>query len=264
MKLSFTTMATPDLNGEQAIQLAARLGFDGVDLRVSADRGELCLNTTLKEVRHLKKVAMEEQVALPCLLCYNPTELRTGWERNRFTALITDYLNLAGEIGAQSIRILPGQGNEEQLTVLADLIGQVAVEVAGTARILVQNHSKGWSFADTVHLIKTINLPRVRWFSSPEHGLLSGEEVEMQLCSNLDLIGGVFVADLIKTNGCFHDTLPGRGIVPWNDYLGLLRNFHYQHWISFKWEKVWREDLADADAALPAFLAFMKNWRTTL
>ena len=74
-KYSFTTMGTPELNGAEAILLAKKLGYDGVDLRVSDVKGELTLNSTDAEILELKKIFASEGVLPAGLLCYGKKKI---------------------------------------------------------------------------------------------------------------------------------------------------------------------------------------------
>ena len=74
-KFSFTTMGTPELNGKEAILLAKKLGFDGVDLRVSDVKGELTINSTDSEIHELNKVFVGEGIKPAGLLCYGKRKI---------------------------------------------------------------------------------------------------------------------------------------------------------------------------------------------
>ena len=54
MKISFTTLATPGVSGTDAIKLARQYGYDGIDLRVSAHKGEIEMPCDAGRVRELR------------------------------------------------------------------------------------------------------------------------------------------------------------------------------------------------------------------
>jgi len=83
LKLSFTTMATPNLTGIEAIQIARKLGYQGVDIRLSDCSCELTVDSSSKEIALLRYAFEAEGILLPSLLCYNeiPSDDVFSWQK---------------------------------------------------------------------------------------------------------------------------------------------------------------------------------------
>lgn len=69
-RLSFTTMATPEQSGAQAIQMAGKYGYQGVDIRIAETKGELKIDSSITEINGLRKVFDGEGIIPSSVLCY--------------------------------------------------------------------------------------------------------------------------------------------------------------------------------------------------
>ena len=78
MKISFTTMATPELPVSEQLKEAKRYGFDGVDLRmIERGMGEIPKNLTQEEANILR--LQMQGLEVPVLMCYNE-KIQSGKE----------------------------------------------------------------------------------------------------------------------------------------------------------------------------------------
>ncbi len=85
-RLSFTTMGTPELDGPLSIKLARQCGFDGIDLRVSDNKGEVGTPPLPGQIQEILRALKGEGVDLVSIFSYNErgiTRTNRNWEFNR-------------------------------------------------------------------------------------------------------------------------------------------------------------------------------------
>jgi len=115
MRLLLHTMATPSLTPIEAFDLAARLGFDGIDLVCQA--GYACAippDASVAAARELRRAAEARGLVIAAL---TPYEKRTNAadenERRAGVAALAHAIDLAEALGATSLRILAGMAVED-------------------------------------------------------------------------------------------------------------------------------------------------------
>lgn len=264
MKLSYTTMATPELKGVDAIRLAAHYGYQGVDLRVSSDRGELTLEASGEEINTLKNVFKEEGILPASLLCYNKNGGIEPGSWNVMEESLLRHLELANQLDCPVIRIFAGNVRksgdpEDYLKRTAEVICSALRKDRTTVTILIQNH-RGHTWAlETVKLIEMVKHPRLGLVFSPEHCVNEDREENLQEILRVvkPFTRQLYIADKKKAETGYIDVLPGRGEVPLREVYNSLGGKEFTGWVTFKWEKVWRRDLAGYETALPYFIDYI-------
>ena len=112
MKLSFTTMATPDLDHRAAIALAATIGLQGVDLRWSDHLGEVAPGSGAEELAAVKSDFECAGLEIPGLLCYDSLKNDSEERWDLLRADIELFLSIGSAIGAPLIRIFGGHAKD--------------------------------------------------------------------------------------------------------------------------------------------------------
>lgn len=265
-RLSFTTMATPDLNGFEAIKLAKKYGYDGVDLRVSSSKGELTENSTIREIHELKNAFLSEGIKPSGLLCYNTKGDNEPKSWNSMRDSILRNLEIAYELGSESIRIFAGNPNSFEdpnayIRKTAETILEVLERDKTDTKILIQNHNSGFKAMECSQVIKIVNNKRFGLVFSPDHCLLEHEDMTQVLDSVKDITGQFYIADLKlpKDGKKPIDVLPGKGDVEIERCYHALGGISFSGWVTFKWEKIWNPELEPADVALPYFIHYMRH-----
>lgn len=260
LKLSYATLATPELDAVQAIRVAREFGFSGVDLRLSSNGGEIPEEPTVGFLREIRNVANAEGIKLPCLLCYPPSDSNRDFSGKELELHLQSQMEIASELGAEAIRVLPLQGDSDVLMKFRKMISKT-VHNTSSVKILIQNHWSGINAAACVDLVRQIDHERVKWFCSPEHSLIMGEDLSPILEKESEAMGSVFYSDIVLETGGYRDVLPGEGEVNWREFFRLLEKSSTATWISFKWERVWRKELVGYRESLPFFLKYYDEVR---
>ena len=265
MKLSFTTMATPNKSGPEAIRMAREFGYMGVDLRVSDHKGELKLNSSIQEINQIKDVFASEGIKPSGLLCYNETGSDEPESWKRMTESILRHLEIAERLGSPTIRIFGGNpresGNSEDYTKrTADAIAAAIQRDDSKTGILIQNHFGNYSVKEALELIKKTGNDRLGLVFSPDHCIITEEPLSDLYSLVKPVTRQLYIADVIKTESDHDGTLPGKGCVPLNEAYEALGGDGFEGWVTFKWEKLWNPVLEEPEIALPYFIKYVNRF----
>jgi sugar phosphate isomerase/epimerase len=263
-RLSFTTMGTPDLSGVEAIQAARRYGYQGVDLRVSDHKGELKVNSTPGEIAELRRAFDAEGIAPAGLLCYNETGSKDDLSWAKMEESLIRHLEIGAALGSPSIRMFGGRIDEytsadEFIGRTADVLRSVFRKDRSDVQVLLQNHGGSCNFMQGVELMGRVGHERFGMVFSPDHCLMMGEDMNEVCVAARFASRQLYLADVVRATGPaakrpFHGVLPGKGIVPLKRAYDAIGGSAFAGWISFKWEKIWQDDLEGPEVALPHFV----------
>ena len=261
---SFTTMATPGYTAEEAIRLASRYGYDGIDLRISDYKGELNETSTKNEISHVRKVLDSEGIQSSGLFCYNKSgdESKESWIVMRESIL--RLIDIAEQLNSPSIRIsagYPGKfpDRDEYIKHNAEVLGSILKNHSSNIDLLIQNHTGGYLTEDAVKLINMVDSARIGLAFSPDHCVIEKEDMEKAYKTVRDVTKQIYIADIELKSQEYIPLLPGKGCVPIKDALMALGGKSFKGWITFKWEKIWHEELQGPEIALPYFIEYMKG-----
>lgn len=272
-KFSFTTMGTPELNGAEAIKLARKLGFEGVDLRVSDVKGELTLTSTDAEIAELKKVFADEGILAAGLLCYGKRKIPINdafWPI--FEETLYREVQIGALLGSPSIRMFGGdisnyRSEAEYNERMASGI-EKALKGFPQMNIVLQHHCNSYSFKQGVTLVDYLKDDRFGLVFSPDHCYLMQENYDDVLKLAKKYSKQIYISDIVlDKSGKVNERnylsgqpiLPGMGDIKIKAALQSLGGKKFEGWITFKWEKIWHDELEEPEIALPHFLKYIKN-----
>ena len=67
------------------------------------------------------------------------------------------------------------------------------------------------------------------------------------------------MADVLNKENNFKCTLPGKGCVPIQEVYNAFGGDRFDGWFTFKWEKIWHNELEEPETVLPHFMEYIKN-----
>ncbi len=272
-KFSFTTMGTPELNGKEAIMLAKKLGFDGVDLRVSDVKGELSLNSTQAEILELQKIFVGEGIKPAGLLCYGKRKIPLNdayWPI--FEETLLREVEIGSILGSPSIRMFGGDISSYHSQ--AEYIERMAVGIQKALasfpamKIVLQNHCNSYTFLQGVALCNYLNHERFGMVFSPDHCFLMQENINEVFGLARKYSKQIYISDIaLDKTGKVNErnyisgqpVLPGKGDIKIKEALQAIGGNNFDGWVTFKWEKIWHDELEEPEIALPYFLNYIKN-----
>lgn len=266
-KLSFTTMATPDWDVRTAIQAAAKYGYDGIDLRVSDHKGELTIESSEAEICEVRNILDSENIQLAGLLCYNKVgdSEEDSWLEMKESLI--RHMELARKVGSPAIRMFGGNPHKD--VPAAEFIRRSAESIAAALDgfpenidIVLQNHGGSYTALEGVELINEVNNPRFGLVFSPDHCMMMGEDMDEVYRQVPEVSKQLYLSDVIPSEEEGRDyvgILPGKGIVPFKKAYEAIGGKDFTGFVSFKWEKIWQDQLEEPEVALPYFIDFWKK-----
>jgi sugar phosphate isomerase/epimerase len=263
MKLSFCTLATPNVDITEIVKLAARFGYQGLDLRISDSFGELAPDASSDRIRYVKDLLEAENLKVAGLFCYNKggSEDPASW--GAMEDSILRLIDLAGSLGSPSIRI--GTGNprtaadkEDYYKRTAQTIYNVLSKDRSDMELHIQNHSGSYDVTQTYKLVKLVNNHRFKMAFAPEHCMIENENLDEVFNIAKEIAAQLHVCDILKEAGKFPEVLPGHGITPIREAYKAIGGTDFPGWITFKWEKQWHPELMPAEESLPKFIEYAK------
>ncbi|MCC5829484.1 MAG: sugar phosphate isomerase/epimerase [Phycisphaeraceae bacterium] len=236
MKFAFTTFACPKLDFIQVVEVAVKLGFDGIEFRCDAlhdHRVEAwSVTSERKEFRRLlEKRAMNVCCLATSLRMIEPDVLEPLRER----------LELASDLDCPLLRVFGGPVPDgvDRRHYHSDLVDhlRIAAEAADEFEVTLalETHdglSRGRDMADVV---RKVNHPRVRVLYDPLHPFRKGETPSETFSALGDLIVHVHLHDGLNDDQRVIVRPVGGGDLPLSDICQRLKVAEYDGYMVGEW-----------------------------
>lgn len=274
MKAAAHTMATPGLGLLEALDLYARLGFDGVEVLYTD--GYLCAvhpSSAAEELPRLKERLGELGLAVAQVTPYaQDFDAEDPAARHAAAGEIRACVAVASELGCANVRLWagnepePGEGDARFARLVESLRPLAREAAAAGVSLNVENHSGSHALtsAAAVRLVEAVGEGMGVTYD-PANLLMLGEgDPEGALERLLPHVRHVHFKDL-KVVG-YRKHLPavlGEGDVPWDRLMPRLLESGYDGFFSTEFEKRWHPDeLPDPETGLAHELAALRAlWR---
>ena len=268
MKISFSTIGTPDFDWVDIYSMAKDLGFDGIEIRgigdeISAVNAKVFspakIDATIKKLKELR-------LEIPCL----DTGCVLKEEENRELCVkeVTDYIELADKLKTPYIRLLADRDPEPVTDVDDEYVAGVLRELAAIAEkydnvtLLVETNGV---YSDTLRLkrlIEKVGSARVAVLWDIHHPYRYMEESPEETVKNIgSYIKHVHVKDSLMVDGKPKYKLMGQGDMPLKSIFASLAEIGYSGYASLEWVKRWDMGLQNAAIAFPHFAHYMSEYR---
>jgi len=256
-------MGTPKLDGPESIRLARKLDFDGIDLRVSDNKGEIHPTPPPSQLEEISKTLNGEGVDLVSLFSYNERGNNDPKSWKVMEDSLLAHLDIALTLGCPAVRMFGGdpqkaKDTDEHIQLTADVIRNVLERHDSDIQIRLQNHQGSFLFTQGRKLFDLVDDRRFNQVFSPDHSFLMGEDLDTVFSMAKESSGQIFISDVIRDNSQrgFTRTEIGEGEVPLVESINALGEF-FEGYITLKWEKIWNDYLAEPQDAFPRFMAWM-------
>lgn len=268
LKLSYTTMASPDWDGITAIKKAREYGYQGVDLRVSDHLGELKSSSTDAEITALKQVFEGEGIIPSSLLAYNVKVTADPGSWGKFEDSVLCNLAVGTKLGSPWVRIFIGNpavspDHEGFVRRAAEVLARVLAKDGSPTSLLIQNHVGGVGIGDILGMMRQVNSPRLNLVLCPANAAQMNEEFMGLLPGLRATLPQVYIADLSsgkdEKSGHYNTVLPGEGFLDYKQIGRALGGHQFKGWTTFKWEKIWNPGLPGPEVALPHFVSYIRK-----
>lgn len=262
MKLSFSTLGCPDWRFDEIMATAKDFGFDGVEVRGVRSKtyapdikafGEFWPENSEKIAKlGIGVVALSSGI---CVREYGKPQIDEA----------VAYAKLADKIGAKYIRILGDTTIAPQNSVDDDVVIKALKEIASAtadtnAVFLVESNG---AFADSKRLAKVIEAvdsEKVQALWDVHHPYRYFNETPAETWENIGkYVKFVHIKDSIIENGAVKYKMMGRGDIPMDDIIAVLKTGGYDGFLSLEWVKRWCHELEEPGIVFVQYINYMKK-----
>ncbi len=260
MKYSFMTFSCPQLSLDDALSLAKRIGYDGVEPRVaSGHKHGIETDIDAAKRREIRSKFAESGIAACCVA----TSCRYA-DPNTAQQMIDETLrctDLAGDIGAPTIRVFGGQmgvglSREEAIDLVAKSLGSVADHAASREVIICMETHDAWCDPKNVaEVMKRVNHPAICVNWDIMHPVRTGyATIDGSFETLKPWIKHLHIHDASKETG---KLVPiGEGFIDHKRAVELLLAMPYDGYLSGEWIN-WEDPY---ETHLPRELATLKSY----
>jgi len=292
MLIAGHTMGTPEHTLEEAIDLFASIGLQGIEIIWDDEyRCALRKHAGAAELAELKRRLAERGLPAACLTPYmTGIDAEDPELRRRDVEDFRRCIEAAEVLGAPCVRVYggayqPGQDLSRRPALEANLVESLSAlgPVAAQARVVlaVETHfnTLTCSAAETGALVRRVGHPNVRvLYDQPNLEFSEGEKYPEALRHLEGLIAMVHVKDLVYKQGVtggfassrvvtvdeserrVSSRIPGQGIIPWPEILPILAAQGFSGWLSLEYERRWYpHDLPPAEEGMRQGLEYLQG-----
>jgi sugar phosphate isomerase/epimerase len=266
MKLTFSTLASPDWTLDQIIHHAVANGITGIDFRGIGSQLDITqlpeFTTGLSDTLQLLR---DRQLQMPCL---NASIALVTPDESQWDAMVQEarrYAKLASQTGTRFLRVFGG-------AIPADMTRQAARELARQhlreiaaittpmgCKPLLETHD-AWVLGEIIlDLLGDIDASAAGVLWDLEHPWRAGESPSATAEMLKGRIEHVHIKDTIRQNGKSVPKLLGEGEIPLLECLSALKQMGYRGWICLETEKRWHAEGPEPEISLPQFARFMQR-----
>ncbi len=263
MRYAFMSFSTPELSLAEMLALAARLGYDGIEPRISAGhRHGIEFDADPAARAAAKALAEESGIALCCLATSctyaDPAKTVDMLDATRRA------IDLAGDVGAPRIRVFGGNladglSREAAIDLLVASLASVADHAAARGvAVCMETHDAWCDPRHVAEVLARVDSPAVRANWDIMHPVRGGFATMRESFEILKpYIAHLHVHDGEPANG---PLLPiGHGVVDHRTAIDCLLSMNYPGYISGEWIG-WEP----YEVHLPRELATMKGYEAEL
>ena len=262
MKLSFATLGCPAWNLEKIAAEAARMGFDGVELR--GQPGEHIGATETPESRRaIRELFRSKGVAISAIMGYSQFTSGDDEARRKQIDGTIAMVKLAHDVGCPILRIFGGKleagDREAGVARVTAALKEAGAAAAGLGvKLALETHDDWCEGRFLAEVLAGVDQPAVGACWDVANSFFY-EPAEVTWRAIGRYVYHVHFKDAAKTEKGVHSVLPGTGQVDLRKALRLMRDGGYAGCLSFEWEKKWEPDLAEPEIAFPHYQAFVRN-----
>ncbi len=267
MKYSFMTFSCPEMDLTGLLDLAEKVGYEGVELRIDAGHGHgVEVDTDKERRREIREQAKDAGIAISCVA--TSCKFADAESGEQTIAEARERICLAADVGAPVVRVFGGPFGDE--STREEAIDGMAERLDAVAELAEE-------------LGVTVCLETHDAWSDPRHVAAVLEKVDRRsIGANWDVIhpvrrGLATVAESFEALGPWirhlhiHDGVQaddggmvlrpiGEGIVDHKLVLKCLKSIHYRGYLSGEWIR-WSDTY---DVHLPRELATLKQYEAEL
>ncbi|MCD6509771.1 MAG: sugar phosphate isomerase/epimerase [Thermoprotei archaeon] len=265
VKFSVFTLAFPGYTAEEAIRTAAKIGYDGVDIRVRHD-GHIYIDSSKKERKQLLELANSLGIEFFGIYSYLGRRFTThdSKEREKVLREAIAHLDLAVDLESVYLRIFPGtsERTKENMDRFVSVCKLVCKEAEDRGLYVgIETHGELVWNGDTCNLVlEEVGSDALRIVYDVGNIFRQGcDPLEELRKIDLSKVIAVQFHDFKREDKAWKSVLLGRGDVPHDPVIEYLKEKKYEGFIVDEYEKWWHPELPDPMEGLPYELNYLKR-----
>ena len=256
---------------EQVVEIAAKSGYDGVELRFLEGEDSLWKLPQFQgaALNEAKRMIADRGLSVTCVDTSCRFHSPDARERTRWVEEGVRMAELAATVGAPGIRVFgdkiqPRENRESTRNWIAEGIQQLAAQMPDEVEVWLETHGDFASSVETMAILEKSGSEDIGVVWDPANAFTDGGEQPPAAAGAFGKkLRHVHLRDLDCAAGEWTPVLTGEGKFALREILTELDRLKYGGFVSFEWEKKWRPELAEAEIAVPQFAEwFRQNSRT--
>jgi len=265
VKFTVFTLAFPGYTAEQAIEAAAHLNYDGVDMRIRQD-GHVYIDASKEYRRRLVDLAESLGIKIYGIYTYLGRNFIVAdpAERERVLKEVIAHLDLAVDLEGTYVRIFPGteERTEKNMRLFIEMCRLVCKEAEDRGLIIgIETHGELVYSGDTCNLVlEEVGSDALAIVYDIANVYLQGlDPLEELKKISLEKVIAVQFHDFKKADDKWRAVLLGQGDVPNDVVIEYLKDKNYDKFIVDEYEKWWHPELPDPMEGLRHELEYLKR-----
>lgn len=269
MKIAYSNLACPEWSFQEVIGKAVEYGYDGVEIRLLD--GEVIAPDLDRHKRHeMVQLARDSGVGLIGIGASTRFAMANVEEQRQNERNLISYLELSADMEIPMVRTFGGPSGIKHLGLqqLKDCVNRVAESLNRVAPraeelgvdVLLETHdefSSSYMVRDTLDLVQS---PRIGALWDIHHPYRMDEAVNETYENLKGRLRHVHLKDASRNGEGWDLVLFGRGEVPVQSIVSMLKQDGYDDYLTIEWEKKWHPEIEAADVALPQHISILKNY----
>ncbi len=263
IKLAFSTLGCPNWQLSQIVETAARLGYDGVELRALGGTLDLlgCSEFMSRNISTSRERFADQNLEVCCVDTSCNFHSTDQIERSAQVDLALRHADLAAELGAPLIRVFPdkiqtGATRAETRDYIVESLTRIAKQLPNVVTVALETHGDFAKSETAREVVSLVNHPQVRLIWDVANSVAAGDLIEQASQTVQPFLTHVHLRDAQPVSESEHwlPVLAGNGKVSFEETLEAISRFNYNGYVSFEWEKYWHPEIEDPEIALPNFI----------
>lgn len=241
MKYSFMSFSTPELSLDGMLLLAKKIGYDGIEPRIDANHAhgiEISIGNAKR--REIKEKALSSGIAICCLA--TSCNYADPEKHEQMVARTHECIDLAGDVGAPSIRVFGGRlpenvKREETVELLVKGFSTLASHAAERGvKICIETHDDWCDPQDVATVIRRVNRAFIGINWDIMHPVrVAGKTIQESFDILKPWIYHLHVHDGTTKDGKLQLVPIGTGDIDHKLAIELLKTISYDGYISGEW-----------------------------
>lgn len=263
LKISFSTLACPELSWNEICSMAKDFGFRGIELRgfgrdIFSKNQPFSESHTEASAEKLCSLGLE----IPCITSGACLKFRDRFDEIYLE--VQSYARLAQKIGASYVRVLADllpkpDGEVDDFYIAETLKKLVPIAEEYNITLVVETNGVYCNTKRLAGVIESVNSRKVGVLWDMHHPYRYAGETPEETVANIgEYIKYVHAKDsIIDKDGRVNYCMMGSGDIPVTDMVESLISIGYDGYISLEWLRKWTPELSEAGIAVPQFSQYM-------